>query len=141
MTTAIPPDRFRWMAKWLMELANYWKGEIPLRLHRRDLDDGGTPDWHPDFALWLNRPNLHDDTWRRNPEHRVRTTRAFRKLREKFPREYEVVYRVVILGYTVESTVEWLNDNAVRGGKPERYSREDCYLYLLVAAEKLWGWW
>lgn len=123
-----------------MELADYWKGEIPIRMHQRSLDDGGTPDWHPDFALWLNRPNLHDDTWRRNPENRVRTTRAFRKLREKHAREYEVLYRVVVLGYTVDSVVGWLNDNAARGHKPERYDREAVYLYLLVGAEKLWAW-
>jgi hypothetical protein len=110
-------------------------------VHSRETDDGGAPQWHPDFARWLTRDDLNDQRWRDNPEPRIRTTRAVRKLREKYPREYEVMYRIVMLDHSVAQTQAWLNERAIRNGKPERYNREAVLLYLLNGAEKTHAWW
>ena len=67
-------------------------------------------------------------------------TRAMRKLREKHPREYEVLYRTAILNITIESTTDWLNERAARNNKPERYTQKDTLLILLVAADKTAQW-
>lgn len=138
---AIPEDRLHFTVTWLWKLKGYWEDEIPLRIHSREIDDGGTNQWHPDFARWLLRTDLSDQRWRDNPEPRVRTTRAMRKLREKHPREYEVLYRVVILDHTIAETARWLTDRAIAHGKPERYDREAVIMYLLNGAEHTSSWW
>lgn len=133
---------FRSTARWISELASYWNEEIPLRIHSRDVADDGAPQWGADFSLWLLRADVtKDDKWRERPEPRVRTTRAFRKLRERFPREYEVLYRTAILQIPVATTTEWLNARAERNAKPERYSMRDTLLILTVAADKVRSWW
>lgn len=137
----IPAERLRWTARRMNDYAAYWNEEIPLRLHSRETDDGGAPQWHPDFARWLFRSDVSDDKWRRNPEYRVRTTRAFRKLREKFPREYEVLYRTAILGISLNDTAQWMTYRAMRNHKPERYTPNDLLLFLFVATEKIDSWW
>lgn len=128
-------------ARWLVELADYWNKEIPMRLHSRDTDGGGAPAWHGEFAHWLTGTDLNDDRWRRNPEPRLRTTRAMRKLRQQHPREFEVLYRTIILGIPLTETCNWLNDRAARNKKKERYTLEGVYLYIFVAAERVHQWW
>jgi len=137
----IPEERLHFTVTWLWKLRRYWEDEIPLRIHSRETDEGGTNQWHPEFARWLLRADLNDQRWRDNPDQRVRTTRAMRKLREKYPREYEVIYRIVVLDHTISQTQQWLNDRAEKHRKPERYSREAVLLYLLNGAEKTHSWW
>lgn len=141
MSHTISHEKVSYYARWLSDLRSYWNAEVPLRVHSRETADDGSPQWSSDFALWLFRADLGDEKWRRNPEPRVRTTRAFRKLREKFPREYEVLYRTIILDIPIETTVEWLNERAVRNNKPERYSMRDTLLILFIAADKVHSWW
>ena len=39
-----------------MELfASYWNLEVPLRIHSRAVSEGGTPEWHHDFARWIGK--------------------------------------------------------------------------------------
>jgi len=138
---AIPEERLHFMVTWLWKLRGYWEEEIPIRIHERDTDEGGTKQWHPEFARWLLRTDLNDQRWRDNPEPRVRTTRAMRKLREKYPREYEVLYRIVILDHTISETQTWLNERAISNKKPERYSREGVLMYMLNGASHTFDWW
>lgn len=141
MTVSIPAAVIRETLKTMDELASYWREELPLRLHSRDVSEGGTPDWHRDFALWLGRADQFDDRrWAQNPEPRVKTTRAFRKLRTRSPREYEVVYRTAILRIPFEETITWLNDRAIRGGHPERYDAEAALMLLVCGVDKIATW-
>lgn len=117
-----------------------WQEELPTRIHQRAFDDGGAPQWHPDFALWMSRGEVPDKVWREQPETRVRATRAFRKLRYQSPREYEILYRTAILRIPLSETMEWLNDRAIRNGHPERYGESDVLLYLVVATDKVVSW-
>jgi hypothetical protein len=138
---SIPDAVLKDTFKTMFELAGYWNEELPLRIHQRALDDGGVPDWHGDFALWLGRANVFDDRkWREHPEPRVKTTRAFRKLRKFAPREFEVVYRTAILHIPVRDTMFWLNDRAIRNGKPERYGLEETLLLLVSGVDKVAHW-
>lgn len=121
--------------------AAYWNEEIPLRMHSREVSDAGTPEWHQDFRRWLTQADTFDDRrWRENPEPRVKTTRAFRKLRKQSVREYEVVYRTAILGIPFDETIAWLNERAIRNDKPDRYTHEDGLMLLVCGVDKIATW-
>lgn len=125
-----------------MELfASYWNLEIPLRIHSRAVSEGGTPEWHHDFARWLGKTEVSDRRWREHPEPRIKTTRAFRKLRKAAVREYEVVYRTAILRIPFPETVLWLNDRAIRNNKTDRYTEEDALMLLICGVDKIASWW
>lgn len=140
-STSIPSDVLVDTIKTMQELASYWNDEIPLRIHSRDVSDGGTPEWHRDFALWIGRADQFDDRrWAENPEPRVKTTRAFRKLRRRSPREFEVVYRTAILKIPFSETVEWLNQRAIRGGHSDRYDTDAALMLLICGVDKIATW-
>jgi hypothetical protein len=121
--------------------ASYWNEELPLRIHSRAIGEGGTPEWHQDFARWMGKADQLDDRrWRTNPEPRVKTTRAFRKLRKVAVREYEVVYRTAILKIPFPETVAWLNERAIRNNKTDRYSEDDALMLLVCGVDKIASW-
>lgn len=125
----------------MMTFASYWKEELPLRVHSRETSAGGTPEWHHEFRRWiLSADDFNDRRWRENPEPRVKTTRAFRKLRKFAPREYEVVYRTVILQIPFDATVTWLNERAERNGHADRYTHDDAMMLLVVGVDKIAHW-
>jgi hypothetical protein len=140
---SIPRDVLQSTLADLRLFASYWNEEIPLRIHARDVSEGGTPEWHPDFAKWLGIDyygKKSDQRWREHPEPRVKTTRAFRKLRKASPREFEVVYRTAILGIPFAETVRWLNERAERNQKPDRYTEEDALMLLVCGTDKIASW-
>lgn len=142
MSVSIPPEVLRETLKTMAELASYWEREVPTKIHDRRVSDGGTPEWHRDFTRWLSgaADNFNDRKWAENPEPRVKTTRAFRKLRKRSPREYEVVYRTAILKIPFPETVQWLNDRAIRGGHPDRYDDEAALMLLICGVDKIAAW-
>jgi hypothetical protein len=112
-------------AQWVSWLSSTWKKER-------------SSDPHPDFAKWLT-----DD------ERSTRTKHVMRKLRNKSVREYEVCYRVCVLGERLEQTAEWLSERAVRNDiplppyRPEgpHYSRKDAMALLMAGlayAKQYW---
>ena len=132
--SALPSERvLRRTFDDMATFAEYWHGEIPTKIHSRLNDDGGYPQWHPSFARWMLSADASDQRWASNPEPRLKTTRAFRKLRQTNAREYEILYRVCILGDTVTNTAKWATARAIRLNKPERYTEADI-LWLLVSA-------
>jgi hypothetical protein len=44
-------------------------------------------------------------------------------------REYEVLYRVLVLGERLEETTQWLNDRAMRNAIPLQPGREVHYTH------------
>lgn len=115
------------MAHWLSVFAAEWHQEIPTKIHQRGIDRAGAPQWSPEFARWLTGSTGGQP---RNPEGRFRVTRAMRLLRREAPRQYEVLYRIMVLGESVEGTTNWLNNRAIRGGHPERYRTGDTLAIL-----------
>jgi hypothetical protein len=137
---AIPQKEIARCQSNLTELSFYWHEELPLRIHSRDTDDSGSPQWHSDFARWLLRADVNDDTWSRNPDSRVACTRAFRLLRRRSIREYEVLYRTVALGLSVTSTMRWMNERAERNDLPDRFTETEVVLMLIIASDKVMTW-
>lgn len=143
-TVTIPAQVLAETARWMIDFRDYWHDELPTQLHERADGEGGTPEWHPDFTRWLGIDYYgtgSDRRWDKNPEPRVRTTRAFRKLRKKAVREYEVCYRIIILGEPIEETAEWLNARAIRNQKTDRYGLLETMLLLVGGVEKMRSWW
>lgn len=143
-TVTIPDVVLAETARWMVDLRDYWHDELPTQLHTGGYGEGGTPAWHPDFTRWLGVDYYgkgSDRRWGENPEPRVRTTRAFRKLRKKAVREYEVCYRIIILGEPIEETCQWLNERSIRNQKPDRYGMLETMLLLVGGVEKIRGWW
>ena len=144
-TVTIPEAVLRETARWMVDFRDYWQDELPQQIHvRNEYGEGGTPAWHPDFERWLGVDyygKRSDQRWRVNPEPRIRTTRAFRKLRKKAVREYEVCYRIIILGEPIEETCEWLNVRAVRNQKTDRYGMLETMLLLVAGVQKMISWW
>lgn len=112
-----------------------WYGEIPTRIHGRGIDGNGAPEWSPAFLAWISK----EAKAKRSPDETLRVKRAMRMLRREAPREYEVVYRA-ILGETIEQIAQWLNDRAIRGGHPERYSLKDAVFLLISGVDKVSLW-
>ncbi len=134
---------------WLQRFRGDFLGDIPQQIHNGSIADDGSPQWHPDFARWLTarevintpRPEV------RTSENRLRTTRALRRLRKTAIREFEVVYRVMVVGSSIEEVTLWLNERAERNAIPlppnrsVHYSEKDTSCILFSGIDKMRVWW
>lgn len=77
----------------------------------------------------------------RNHDSRLRTTRAFRKLRKVAPREFDALYLMCALAWSFEATRSALNQRAERLEKPERYAQSDLLLLVVSAVDKVKAYW
>jgi hypothetical protein len=77
----------------------------------------------------------------RNTDSRLRTTRAFRKLRRVAPREFDVLYLMCALDSSFEATQDALNQRALRLGKPERYGIAETLLLVVSGVDKVRHYW
>jgi len=112
--------------------------EVPLHITRRSLADDGTPSWSADFSQWFYRDGnkrIIDEL----PGGRYRLKRSMRQLRKVAPREHDVVWRV-LRGESVEQIAQWLNERAIRGGHPERYSLKDATVLVVSGVDKIALW-
>lgn len=102
-------------AHWASYFASDWRQDTPIAIHSGEISADGSPQWHPDFVRWINRD---EKPFRRNGTERLRTTKVMRRLRRASVREYEVLYRVLVLGERLEDTTKWLNERASRNAIP-----------------------
>lgn len=134
--TPIPADLLADTASRLVQYHREWQQDIPMRLHSRSLDRGGNLDLHPEFLQWLapggSRPP--------NPDGRMKLTKAMRMLRTECPREFDVTYRIMVVGSSIPETADWLNERAIRGGHPERYTDKDATVILIAGIDKISYW-
>jgi hypothetical protein len=136
---ALTPAVLANTSHWLAVFAADWHGATPLRLHSRDIDPGGAPELHPEFMAWLTREARLDGTTPNAPsQYRIKS--AMRRLRKAAVREYEVVYRVMVLREPIPSVASWLNERAIRGGHPERYREKDVVAIVQSGVDKLIEW-
>lgn len=131
------------VAFWLLCFMEGWHGETPLRIHSRNVGDDGAPDWHPDFARWIEREEWEGGKKmrRRQSDQRIKTTRAFRRLRTKAPREFDVVYSIVVHRSTMQELATAMTARAIRLGKPERYTPGGILVLTVSGVDKMIGWW
>lgn len=70
----------------------------------------GAPRWHADIAGWLEGTAEDLD--------RATLNRVMQQLRRAAPREYDVLYRTLLLGEGFEEVTAWLNERALRNEIP-----------------------
>jgi len=134
---------------WLARFSSDYRGEAPDKIHNGDIAADGAPQWHPDFARWLTTREVIDTPRPDQPteEKRLRTTRALRRLRKEAIREFEVVYRIMVMGERIDETTKWLNDRAIRNniplpnGRPEHYRTKDTIALVVSGIDKMRDWW
>jgi hypothetical protein len=143
MANQFPTHVLKSTGYWLARFSNDYHGEVPNRIHNREIASDGAPQWHPDFARWLTSREVISTPRpeRATPEQRLRTTRAMRRLRKEAIREFEVVYRVMVLGERIEDTTRWLNERAIRNGKSSRYRTKDTIALVISGVDKMREWW
>lgn len=155
-------DEVRSTLEWLRTFALAWHSEVPIRIHQKENENGGAPEFHPDFISWLERP-CQGRAWCSQPscpqpgrhhchdlscthgldrivDARHRTHRAFRKLRRSAPREFDAVYLLCAKGLSFEEVAAAMTDRAVRLDKPERYSATGVFILAVSAVDKLSKW-
>jgi hypothetical protein len=134
---------------WLSRFASDYHGEVPQKIHNGEIANDGAPQWHPDFARWLTAREVIDTPRpdQATPEQRLRTTRSLRRLRKEAIREFEVVYRIMVLSEHIEDTTAWLNDRALRNGIPlpegraVHYRTKDTIALVISGIDKMRMWW
>lgn len=129
-----PSSVIKEAAHWGSFLGAEWIRDFPDRMHDSGLVGDGTPQqWSADFARWIS--NVADEG------NRGRTTRVMRKLRRVSPREYEVMYRAMVLGESFEAITQWLNERATRNsiplpaGRSEHYRLKDAVALFIAGVD------
>ena len=120
-------------SKWMANLSAEWHDESPQKLHSAQYAEDGSHQWHPEFSAWMYGVG-------RNSERRARLTQAMRRLRKESIREYEVAYRMIVLGEAIEHTTAWLNDRAIRHDVKDRYEIADTQVIIVSAVDKVLTW-
>lgn len=118
------------LAKWLRYIAMTWSDSAYFQKGVFD---------HPEISAWVEECSFASHQF--SQEEISRTERVMRKLRRAAVREYEVLYRVLIVGQTFDQTSEWLNERArvnnipLPDGRQEHYRRKDVVSIITSATE------
>lgn len=130
--------------------------EVPVRIHTRETDAGGSPELHEAFIRYIGQvcqcgrkadpedPNdfgCRPDEERRfhltrSKMHPQRLKRAFRQLRSIAPREYDACYLIAALGFTWHGALDKLNADNLSRGRDE-YSEADFTVLTIAGFSKL----
>ena len=166
MTTATPLfdeaeiDQAR---RTLSYFAQDWADEVPMRIHESGHDShwglGSSPPFAPEFIGYiggLSCRNIHCTRCRKastnaprdgeeylftkRNNHKVRTTRAFRKLRKHAPLEYDVLWMAVMYHFTIAQIMDRLNERAILKGYPDRYRLSDVAILAVAGIDKVGRW-
>ncbi len=124
---------------WIDHFRDILIPDLPMVLHSREIDGNGAPQWSPAWRAILtaetSRPRYgHEE----HPATRLR--KAMKRIRNTSIREYEVLFRVLNSGEPVPEVTKWLNERAIRGGHPERYTDRSTMVILYAAVAKLHEW-
>jgi len=134
--------------------------EYPLRVHARDFDSGGAPEWHASFERFLlesgvcfcPEPTRDDPRGHRYPcsnvkarlrnptnhAHPRRLKRAFRQLRDLNPAAYDVMWLLIGRHMPWVDVCAKINDERERRGQNRHEDHEMTVLYISGAA-MLWS--
>jgi hypothetical protein len=147
----------------LQYLASDWTGEIPYRIHESGHAThyglGSSPPFSPEFVGYIggltckneycsrcrrrqSSQPIDNESGRdtRPSSHRVKATRAFRKLRRHAPLEYDVLWMAVMYHLSVKSITTRLNERAILRGYPERYTVQDVAILAVAGIDKVSRW-
>jgi hypothetical protein len=157
--TAKISDDVRQARHWLTAMAKDLRGEVPMRIHESKPGGlGFAPPFHPDFIAYIGNLNCKDPSCNecrgrehrpkhyfdgdgtRKPEVRMRAKRAFRKLREVSPIEFDVLWLAVMHGLTVQQISVRLSEWEERRGSEQRYTEADIVVLALAGIDKASKW-
>ena len=122
---------------WLGQFRKLYVEGVPLRIHSRDISPDGAPEWSDAMRRLMTGIEKRETT---EEPGQVRLRRAMKRLRGRSLREYEVVYRVMVMGESVPAVTIWLNTRSEEGGHPERYSQVATSTIVYAAVDKLCAW-
>lgn len=154
---ALSKGELRQFSFWLNSLGEDWRGDIPTRIHdMHGSDIDGGLKFSPEFERYVGQleckqpdcaecratraKQKNSEGWR-NPESRLRATRAFRKLRRVAPREFDCAYLYCINRMTLPDIAAALTTRAIRLDKPERYQNCCAFLLLFSGIHKVCAFW
>lgn len=89
----------------------------------------GASSLHPSFAEWMGNPRASEPAV---------TSRAVKRLRKMSKREYEVLYRIITVGESIDEVRDWLNERAERNsiplpdGRHRHYSSNDTWVLFIA---------
>ena len=137
------PQEIRWINREMGRVLGQSSlaAEAPTRIHCRETDAGGAPEWHPDFEKWIDaereeRPRYQSRFYEPDRKlHPQRLKRAMRQLRRLAPREYDAIYLMIGLGYTWHDARTKMNEDNLTRGR-EEYSEAE-FLILTVSGSSL----
>ena len=117
-----------------LEQALYWGRLMALEWQKTHPDAvAGEGEWAKQLSDWITSSGYSDDT---------RTTRVMKRLRRVSPREYEVVFRAMIMGQSFAQITDWLNERAARNEIPlpegkdgKHYVERDAVALFLAGIE------
>ena len=125
--------------------------EVPIRIHSREIDAGGAPEWHPEFLKYLEwscncTGSAHDPTCpalrptryraSNHKMHRHRLQRALRQLRIIAPAECDIVTLIVKHGLTYEQARDRINEGRNRRSQ-KSYSHDEFLILTIAGCSKL----
>lgn len=164
-TRSIPRSAVKQTLFWLKQFSLDWRGEVPLKLHEGHGGLGAAPPFTSEFndyigqikcssphchACRCSNPSCQRCAWRRkedagdysprNPVHRTRVTRAFRKLREQAPREFDVLYLICQGGLSIPEVTKRLNDRFERKNLPDRIDDAGVLVLAMSGTDKVKNW-
>jgi hypothetical protein len=163
-TRSIPQSAVKQTFFWLTQFSRDWRGEVPLRLHEGHGGLGAAPAFTNQFVEYIGsikcssehchacrciNPSCQRCAARRREEreegrarsaHRTRTTKAFRKLRERAPREFDVVNLICRHGLDLPQVAAALNDRFARNGRAERIDVGGVLVLAMSGTDKLRNW-
>ena len=140
MTLAVEMGRLRRESQYMLGSGhNSVSSEAPLRIHAREVDNGGAPEWHPAFEQWLietgvcfcAKPTRDDPRPHKYPcvfvvaklrppsnhAHKRRLMRAFRQLRDLDPTAYDIIWLLVGRQMPMEQVTIRINESRTQRGQ------------------------
>lgn len=135
----ISPDQVLQTNRWLGQFRLLYEESIPIRIHSRDIALDGSPEWSDGMRRLMTDVERRGHDEAEEPA-KLRLRRAMKRLRKRSLREYEVLYRIMVMRESVDQVTIWLNERAERGGYPERYSQLATSTIVYAATDKLCHW-
>ena len=124
--TALSTQAKRQTMYWAAYFAEEWRADSPQV-------------WHSTLKPLL--PSTRSPRDEDAEEAHRKTTRAIRQLRKASVREYEVLYRLLILGDSIEGVTSWLNERAIRNaiptpeGQDVNYTEQDTWALFIAGVD------
>ena len=147
---------------WLGEFARDWIGEVPMRIHKKDHDGMGSPEFSDEFVGYIGELTCKVDTCmicvdrkaapkqyltseayrlQHRAQARNRTTKAIRRLRRIAPLEFDVLYLIVMHGLSVSQVAEKLTERSRTRGLDETFDVPSVLILVVSGVEKTSSWW